>query len=115
MLTNTVVFTLLLIIIKSLISAKNITTKEEVIDYLQHFGYINESKNAITDFENDLVQFQEMYNLPVDGTLNKPTMLLINKPRCSFSENAFTIKSKWNKKHLKWYFLKHKMSRNRLM
>ncbi|CAG9822057.1 unnamed protein product [Phaedon cochleariae] len=94
---------LLLSIIASVSATKNDTIKYAA-SFLKRLGYINTTDNAVTNIESALITFQEMYNLPVSGTLNNKTKFLLNSPRCSVGENNFMIHSKWNKTKIRWYF-----------
>ncbi|XP_072400408.1 matrix metalloproteinase-14-like [Diabrotica undecimpunctata] len=74
------------------------------VSWLEQYGYITTSETAHTDITEILEQFQERYNLPVDGKLNRETMALMQKPRCTQGDNAYAVKSAWKKFDLKWYF-----------
>lgn len=84
------------------IKAAKVSDEFEAQDFLIRYGYI--SNNSVTDFESALIGFQERYNLLVDGQLNKETLELMNRPRCAEGEEGFTVRSKWNKTELRWYF-----------
>ncbi|XP_074041975.1 matrilysin-like [Leptinotarsa decemlineata] len=92
-----------LIFFPYLTTCENVTNKEEMLQYLFRYGYV-ENNNSLTDFESTMIGFQEKYNLPIDGTLNSDTLSLIQRPRCVIAENAFTIQGKWNKTYIKWSF-----------
>ncbi|XP_050518959.1 matrix metalloproteinase-18-like [Diabrotica virgifera virgifera] len=79
-------------------------TETNAVSWLEQYGYITTSETASTDITETLEQFQERYNLPVDGKLNKETMELMQKPRCTQGENAYAVKSAWKKFDIKWYF-----------
>ncbi|XP_072399449.1 matrix metalloproteinase-14-like [Diabrotica undecimpunctata] len=71
------------------------------VSWLEQYGYITTSETAHTDITEILEQFQERYNLPVDGKLNRETMALMQKPRCTQGDNAYAVKSAWKKFDLK--------------
>lgn len=88
-----------------------------ISEYLERFGYLNKTNESISKIDDSLINFQEYYNITVDGTLNDETMSLINTPRCGNDDNpynAFRIHDKiWKKHDLKWYFpLANPMIRN---
>lgn len=93
---------LLLFAVLLQLSNAKISTEDEAKEYFTRYGYIN--ANTQSDFETTLINFQERYNLPVDGLLNTQTLELMNHPRCDLGENSFTSTTKWNKTHLYWYF-----------
>nr|CAI5850173.1 unnamed protein product [Callosobruchus analis] len=71
--------------------------------YLKRYGYISNSSNIpITDLESALQDFQEKYNLPVSGEPDNATIQLMKCPRCTLSENSYTVASKWSKTKLRW-------------
>ncbi|CAG9823947.1 unnamed protein product [Phaedon cochleariae] len=94
---------LLLSIIAS-VSATGNDTIEYASSFLGRFDNINTTENAVTDIESALITFQEMQSLPVSGTVNEETELLVNSPRCSVGGSNFMIHSKWNETKLRWYF-----------
>ncbi|XP_072395155.1 matrix metalloproteinase-16-like [Diabrotica undecimpunctata] len=74
------------------------------VSWLEQYGYITTSETAHTDIAEILQKFQEKYNLPVDGKLNRETVELMQKPRCTQGDNAYAVKSAWKKFDIKWYF-----------
>nr|CAI5839619.1 unnamed protein product [Callosobruchus analis] len=54
--------------------------------------------------ESALQDFQEKYNLPVSGEPDNAMIQLMKRPRCTLSENSYTVASKWSKTKLRWYF-----------
>ncbi|XP_060527690.1 matrix metalloproteinase-25-like [Cylas formicarius] len=91
-------------------------TDQELSDYLQKYGFLPVNSGGDDDddvsltqidpvsLEQALMDFQELYNLPMDGTLNNETIALIKNPRCGIEENAFTTANAvWNKTTLNWY------------
>uniref|UniRef100_A0A6P7H4H8 Matrix metalloproteinase-18-like n=1 Tax=Diabrotica virgifera virgifera TaxID=50390 RepID=A0A6P7H4H8_DIAVI len=77
-------------------------SENDAMRFFQQYGYID--SNSIANFNSTLLQFQEKYNLYVDGTLNDETIALMQKPRCHTGENAYSLKGKWYKHNLRWYF-----------
>ncbi|XP_060519838.1 hatching enzyme-like [Cylas formicarius] len=77
-------------------------TDQELSDYLQKYGFLSVNSGGDGDddvsltqidpvsLEQALMDFLELYNLPMDGTLNNETIALIKSPRCGIEENAFT-------------------------
>lgn len=67
---------------------------QSVINYLEQYGYID--KNIAIKKKNNVespnikkgLNFQEFYDLLIDGTLNKETIHLINTPRCSVLDRS---------------------------
>ncbi|XP_060531491.1 matrix metalloproteinase-9-like [Cylas formicarius] len=89
---------------------------QELSDYLQKYGFLPVNSGGDDDddvsltqidpvsLEQALMDFQELYNLPMDGTLNNENIALIKSPRCGIEENAFTTANAvWNKTTLNWY------------
>lgn len=97
---------LILIISFLQLSVAKVVTEDDAKKYLLRYGYINNDDNSYSQSElkSILIDFQEKYNLPVDGILNVETMKLMNRLRCEVGENNFEVRSKWNKFHLYWYF-----------
>ncbi|XP_072400573.1 interstitial collagenase-like [Diabrotica undecimpunctata] len=75
-------------------------SEKDAIAYLNQYEQIDNS----TDFSTLIINFQEKYNLPVDGLLNNATIKLMRRPRCQHSDNEFIVASPWHKQHLRWYF-----------
>jgi len=84
-----------------------------VINYLQHYGYLQEETTDLSTGNGSLVTyaillFQEYFNLPGNGSLNAETINMIHRPRCGVMDiptRAFApISSKWPKTHLTWNF-----------
>lgn len=79
----------------------------ETTDYLQKYGYLNNSdQHSISHLEDALINFQDYYNLPVDGTLNNETINLMNSPRCGVTDSPYEMKTlrRWNKQNISWHF-----------
>ncbi|XP_072387369.1 matrix metalloproteinase-18-like [Diabrotica undecimpunctata] len=78
-------------------------SESDAKSFLLRYGYTD--KNSQVDFRTTLINFQEEYNLLVDGKLNEETKSLMQKPRCQTGENLFSsTQRKWNKTNLTWYF-----------
>ncbi|XP_072394931.1 matrix metalloproteinase-18-like [Diabrotica undecimpunctata] len=75
-------------------------SEKDAIAYLNQYEQIDNS----TDFSTLIINFQEKYNLPVDGLLNNATIKFMRRPRCQHSDNEFIVASPWHKQHLRWYF-----------
>ncbi|CAH1109212.1 unnamed protein product [Psylliodes chrysocephalus] len=70
-------------------------------------AYLNQYENVVfntSDIFTFLINFQEKYNLPVDGLLNNSTIKFMRRPRCQHGDTEFTVGSPWQKHHLRWYF-----------
>lgn len=52
------VLTLFFLVSLCFATHQNITNQDEILTYLQRFGYINKSENAFTDITGALVDFQ---------------------------------------------------------
>ncbi|XP_056645124.1 matrix metalloproteinase-18-like [Diorhabda sublineata] len=99
---------LLLLLFLSLVASEKIDINYAV-KYMERFGYFNKSKHDVTDMISILRDFQEKFNLLVDGTLNPETIQLLERPRCSVGENydgehSYSVRTKWKKTNLTWYF-----------
>ncbi|CAH1224568.1 unnamed protein product [Diabrotica balteata] len=75
-------------------------SEKDAIAYLNQYEQLDNS----TDLSTSLLNFQEKYNLPVDGLLNNATIEFMRRPRCQHSDNEFRVSSPWQKHHLRWYF-----------
>ncbi|XP_050516407.1 50 kDa hatching enzyme-like [Diabrotica virgifera virgifera] len=83
-------------------AATDAFSENDAMRFFQQYGYID--SNSIANFNLTLLHFQQKYNLYVDGTLNDETIALMQKPRCHTGENAYSLKGKWYKHNLRWYF-----------
>ncbi|XP_050500759.1 matrix metalloproteinase-18-like [Diabrotica virgifera virgifera] len=93
---------LICVLLLRFIAATDAFSEDDAMTFLQRYGYID--NNSIADFNTTLLHFQEQYNLYVDGTLNDETIALMQKPRCQTGENDYSLKGKWYKHNLRWYF-----------
>ncbi|XP_011883627.1 PREDICTED: matrilysin-like, partial [Vollenhovia emeryi] len=87
---------------------------EVAIQYLQKYGFLNETMDTFATSEDQLVLrhainlFQEYYRLPVTGTVDNATLSLMSKPRCGLRDilhfGEGKVIPKWPKRHLTWNF-----------
>ncbi|EZA56515.1 Neutrophil collagenase [Ooceraea biroi] len=61
-------------------------SRDGVVDFLRHYGYLDSTADRSLITNDELRQaislFQEYYHLPVDGTLNNVTLRYMARPRC---------------------------------
>jgi hypothetical protein len=72
--------------------APKVETNADAFKYLDKFGYNKCSDGhgngplCQSSFESMIEHFQTIFRLPVTGKLDKPTITLMNKPRCSLGD-----------------------------
>ncbi|XP_030751263.1 neutrophil collagenase-like [Sitophilus oryzae] len=85
-------------------------TQEEAQTFLRFHGYFHNNESAdvqnLESLADGLSEFQAIYNLPEDGTLNPQTVSFIQRYWCGTSDNYYTLhnskQGKWNTNILKW-------------
>ncbi len=98
-------------LIKLLSKVKSITRNidpEDILfalEYLNKYGYLNNSADSVQEFLNSLTRFQDFFDITVDGELGEETLNEMRLPRCSMpdfiTENSHQYK--WTKKNLTYY------------
>lgn len=85
-------------------------TQEEAQTFLRFHGYFHNNESAdvqnLESLAEGLSEFQAIYNLPEDGTLNPQTVSFIQRYWCGTSDNYYTLRNskqgKWNTNILRW-------------
>jgi len=107
------VFFITLLFAVNAIYTSNTEDIQVIINYLQHYGYLQEETTDLLAENGSLMinaisLFQEYFDLPGNGSLNMETINMIHRPRCGVVDiptQAFApIFSKWPKTHLTWNF-----------
>lgn len=78
--------------------------------FLNHYGYISNTRSGNHDVGTAVRQFQEFYGLQVSGRLDAATVRLMKKPRCGMSDptpggrlRRYVTLGKWSKTYLKFF------------
>ena len=109
---------MLLLILLCLHTSNTESLNESYIQkYLTTYGYINKSAHDLSLLQNNsnivqdgLLRFQDFFDFPLDGVMNKEMEKLMLTPRCGLPDTPmlYTLASaKWQKLKLNWYFSNH--------